>query len=239
MIREAMEYLLTKVTNEVKEIEGNHFHITSQGVEMIDMPERETIKPFNVRTLTGLVDYINSEADSLSYSTNQSFLHVVSHNEVRLMSVLNGRVRDYYITAMAQTPQIKFDTFMDTENFNIMLQSCFMKSDDLEKILAVVGTIKEENVKTTGDDGITQSVTAKAGIARYDEVELPNPVTLIPYRTFGEVMQPSSKFVFRMQNGPRAALFEADAGAWKLRAMQHIKLYLQDNIKVENIEILA
>lgn len=110
---------------------------------------------------------------------------------------------------------------------------------EIQKVLAVVGTIKEENVKTTGDDGITQSVTAKAGIARYDEVELPNPVTLIPYRTFTEICQPSSKFVFRMQNGPRAALFEADAGAWKLHAMQDIKMYLKDNIKVENIEILA
>jgi hypothetical protein len=239
MIKEAMEYLLTKVTNEVRAIEGNHFHITAAGAKIIDMPARETVTSFSVRTLTGLVDYINSEADKAEYSTDKLFLQVASHNRVVLFSTLKDRERDFYISAEAQTPQIKFDSFMDTENFNIMLQSCFQKNEDLEKMLAVVGTIKEENVKTTGDNGITQSVTAKAGIARYDEVELPNPVTLTPFRTFTEIFQPSSSFVFRMQNGPRAALFEADAGAWKLRAMQGIKMYLKDHIKVENIEILA
>jgi hypothetical protein len=120
-----------------------------------------------------------------------------------------------------------------------MLQSCFEKTDDLDKILALVGTIKEENVRTTGDDGISQRVVAKTGIARVEEVDVPNPVTLVPFRTFVEVPQPASKFIFRMQDGPKAALFEADAGAWKMQAMAGIKKFLKENIKNENINILA
>ena len=239
MIKEAMEYLLTKVTNEVREIQGNHFHITAAGAKHIEIPSRYTVGSFSVRTLTGLVDYINSAADEAAYSTEKLFLLVESQHKVRLMSTLKDRVRDSYIQAEASVPQIRFDTFLDVEQFNIMLQSCFEKNDDLQKILAVIGTIKEENVKTTGDDGITQTVMAKAGIARIDEVVVPNPVVLIPYRTFSEIEQPESKFVFRMQNGPKAALFEADGGAWKLEAMQRISVFLQQNITKENVEILA
>jgi hypothetical protein len=58
-------------------------------------------------------------------------------------------------------------------------------------------------------------------------------VVLAPYRTFVEVTQPESDFVFRMQNGPRCALFEADGGAWKLTAMRHIKEYLQAALEKE------
>lgn len=239
MIKTAMEYFLSKATNDVKEIEGNHFHVTAGGVKHIEIPDRDTVKHFAVRTLTGLVDYINSGADESEYSTDKLYLHVKSHSNVMLMSTLKGRVRDCYIESVAFVPQIRFDTFIDVESFNIMLQSCFEKNEDLTKILSVVGNIKEENVKQTGDDGITQMVVAKAGIARVDEVVVPNPVLLIPYRTFGEVEQPESEFIFRMQNGPRAALFEADAGAWKSEAMQNIKSYLKENITKKNVEILA
>jgi hypothetical protein len=237
MIKEAMEYLLNKVNHEVKFIHDEPFLVTPNGVTHIKQPNRRTVDSFTVRTLTGLVDYINNAADR--YSTEELVLHVQSHNKVLLMSALKNEVRDEYVLAEAHAPSIGFDKFHELENFNIMLQSCFEKTDDLLKILAVVGTVKEENVRTTGDDGITQTVTAKAGIARYDNVVVPNPVMLVPYRTFMEVEQPASKFVFRMQDGPRAALFEADGGAWKLEAMRNIKRYLEREITASNIKILA
>ena len=41
--------------------------------------------------------------------------------------------------------------------------------------------------------------------------------------------QPESQFVFRMKedkyDGVQCALFEADGGAWKLKAMENIKEY--------------
>jgi hypothetical protein len=47
------------------------------------------------------------------------------------------------------------------------------------------------------------------------------------------VQQPESLFVFRLQSGPRAALFEADGGAWKVEAMDTIHAYLKENLKAE------
>ena len=52
---------------------------------------------------------------------------------------------------------------------------------------------------------------------------------LRPYRTFTEVVQPASDFIFRMKEdrGITCALFEADGGAWKNAAMKNIKEYLE------------
>ena len=71
--------------------------------------------------------------------------------------------------------------------------------------------------------------TIKQGIASKADVLVPNPVTLTPYRTFLEVKQPSSEFVFRIKdNGgtPAFMLVEAEGGLWRAEAMQNIKEYL-------------
>ncbi len=80
-----------------------------------------------------------------------------------------------------------------------------------------------------GDDGVTQKATIKQGIASKTEAIVPNPVKLRPYRTFIEVEQPVSEFIFRMKDnqGIHCALFEADGGAWKNAAMKNVKDYLE------------
>lgn len=86
-------------------------------------------------------------------------------------------------------------------------------------------------IASYGDDGITQKATVKTGLASRGDAVIPSPVTLKPYRTFTEVDQPESRFVFRMKEdkyeGVQCALFEADGGAWKLQAMENIKGYLE------------
>lgn len=43
-----------------------------------------------------------------------------------------------------------------------------------------------------------------------------------------------------MQEGPKAAIFEADGGAWRNKAILNIKGYLQEQLKeLENIKIIA
>lgn len=55
--------------------------------------------------------------------------------------------------------------------------------------------------------------------------------------------QPEIDFVFRMRNGSdgvSCALFEADGGAWKFRAVHSIAEYLKEKLKgVENIAVLS
>jgi hypothetical protein len=159
---------------------------------------------------------------------------VESPTEVSVYSTYNRDMqRNALITAKALLPSIPFERFQNVEAFNILLQSCFVPNDHRAALLSVVGNIQEQNVNTVGDDGTSQQVTAKTGIATVSNVVLPNPVDLKPFRTFVEIEQPQSQFIFRMQSGPTAALFEADGGAWKLDAIEAIKNYLAETLKEE------
>lgn len=71
---------------------------------------------------------------------------------------------------------------------------------------------------------------------------MPNPVKLTPYRTFLEVKQPASDFIFRMKqdkyDGIVCAIFEADGGAWKMEAAHRIKEYLQKELMdIHNLQL--
>ena len=192
-----------------------------------------------VSTLTGLVDYIKSDLDKLP---EKLLIQVISPREVALYSPLNAdREREQYISAEAILPDnVVYDRFIGTEQFNIMLQSAFVDVGTKSALLKYTGLIQDEAVKTIADDGVSQQVTVKTGVASVGQAIVPNPVELAPYRTFPEVEQPISKFIFRMQEGPRAALYEADGGAWRNKAILSIKEYLQEELKeLENIEIIA
>ena len=88
--------------------------------------------------------------------------------------------------------------------------------------------------KTENKGAVTQKTTIKQGIASKADVLVPNPVTLTPYRTFLEVEQPSSEFVFRIKDNGGAPVFmlvEAEGGLWRAEAMQNIKEYLTMELK--------
>lgn len=222
MIKEALQYLINLGNVENYDIHGQAY--STQQLFKIKAP---TAGPIKLNSLSGLVEYLSSEFDG----DDKIMIHVDSPTEVHAFSTFNHDYeRNYFIQATALLPSIRFDNFYDAENFNIKLQSCFVKNDDRDVILKVVGNIKEESVSSIGDDGVSQSVVAKTGVATVGNVLVPNPVALKPYRTFVEVDQPESNFVFRMQSGPRCALFEADGGAWKLEAMKNIQHYLNEKL---------
>ena len=75
-------------------------------------------------------------------------------------------------------------------------------------------------------------MTVREG-ANVESVEVPNPIDLQPFRTFLEVDQPTSAFVFRIDKAGRCALFEADGGIWKNEAMENIKEYLEEKLSEE------
>lgn len=183
-------------------------------------------------TLTGLVDYIKGQIDS---STDKMLVQVVSPTEVKLISALDDdRRRETLVDVTAQIPDFTYGRYMDNETFVIALQSKFIPGDDRELLLKFSGTVENGTVSQYKDDGVTQKATIKTGIASKGEAEVPNPVKLCPFRTFTEVTQPESTFVFRMRQGMdevvECAIFEADGGAWKNAAMKNIKEYLQHEL---------
>ena len=210
--------------------------MSKNGLAAILEPKASMIE---VTTLTGLVDYILSGIDTFK----GTLIHVVSPTRVELLSCDHGPhlQRDVYLTATAAVPRISFDSFMGQESFIIQSQSCFIhdNGDDLAIVVACAGNIRESAVKDTLDDGVSQVVSSRAGVARLSDVVVPKQALLTPIRTFPELDQPTSSFVFRIQDGPKMALFEADGGAWKNEAMRWIKEYLSDELKDFSVLIIA
>ena len=234
--REALEYLVTLGEEKEPIIDLTQGTFSTVSLSRVTEPKAKSL---SISTLTGFVDYIKSNIDAIN---TKLLIHVSSPTLVKLYGPLNAdRERENYLAAEADLPNnIRYESFLDTEQFNIMLQSSFVDKGNREVLLKYTGLIKDEAVKTTGDDGISQQVTVKTGVASVGQAVVPNPVSLAPYRTFPEIEQPESKFIFRMKDGPRAAIYEADGGAWRNKAILSIKEYLKEQLKeIENIEIIA
>ncbi len=225
MIKQALEYIVGMRAPEVLEINGETY--SDKRLERIC--HNPKAKAIELTTLTSLVEYIKAKIDTMD---DKMIIHVSSPECVRLYSMLDlDRVREYLVEVHAQVPEFRYGRYMDHENFLIALQSKFIPNDDRELLLRFTGTVENGTVAQYGDDGVTQKATIKTGIASKGEAVVPNPVRLRPFRTFIEVEQPESAFVFRMRqdsdDGVECAIFEADGGAWKNAAMKNIKEYLQ------------
>ena len=98
----------------------------------------------------------------------------------------------------------------------------------ISSLIDVLGNLANEHVTENKDDGLSQTIQVRTGITTRAKVKIENPLSLKPYRTFREVEQPESLFIFRLknQNGLHCALYESDGGAWKLEAIKNIKAHL-------------
>ena len=243
-LREALQFLtdLKQESMEPKILNiGGETYCDKKLVRYHDFPMASAL---NVNTLSAVVDYIKGKPEELRGSM---ILHIISPVEVRLYSgLIDERERESLMTAKAIVNEFRFDHYYDQERFLIELQANFLDTDDLHKIKMVSGNIQAGTTANYDDDGVSQKTTISSGIANKADVIVPNPVTLRPYRTFLEVEQPESDYVFRIKDEdqrPYFKLVEADGGLWKHTAMKKIKEYLEYELNEElvkcNITIIA
>ena len=225
IIKEAIEYVVGLRKPEVQEIDG----VTYSDKELEPVIHNPKARAIQMNTLTSLVDYIKAQVDEMD---EKMIVHVQSPTKVSLYSALDGeRIRENMVEVVARVPEFEYGRFIDHEYFCIGLQAKFLEDPESDRalVLKFAGTVEDGSVAQYSDDGISQKATVKTGIASVGDAIVPNPVKLRPYRTFHEVKQPMSEFIFRMNsdNGVRCALFEADGGAWENVAMKNIKEYLE------------
>lgn len=199
-----------------------------------------------LNSLTGLVEYVTENVDQHNFA--ELMVHVITYSVVEVISKLENihRSRETYIRAVYHVPDMfeAFDNYVAIEDFKVWLLTDFQDNADRQAILRLVGNITDQKVKTSTDDGISQAVSSRVGIAKVEAAMVPNPVGLIPFRTFTEVEQPRSDFVLRMRSGihdndlPKVALFEADGGEWKTQAMRNIKSWLDSELP-QGVVVLA
>ncbi len=225
MLKKALEYLVGLDKPNLVELNGATF--CDKNLERVVTDQYADC--FRLTTLSSLVDYIKSNVDEMK---GHMFVHVESPTMVSLFSQLDGnREREHVVKVIAQLPEIATDTYVEREKFNVALQSKFVDNADREVLLSFVSCVESGTVAEYGDNGVSQKATVKTGIVSKSEVIVPNPVVLKPFRTFTEIDQPESAFVFRVKQDKydddiKCALFEADGGAWRAHAMCNIKDYL-------------
>lgn len=229
-LKEALQYIaelgVDAEKTEVLEINGKTY-ATNNLTRYDKLPKAAKIQ---ASTLTSLVDYISQCNAELP---GNMIIHIVSPTLVRLMSALDKeREREVLFEVNAETSEFHFDQWYDQERMMIDLQANFQKNDDLELVLKAVGNIEKKNGQAYSDDGCSQVATMTVGVATKADVIVPNPVELIPFRTFQEVAQPASKFVFRIgdKEVPAFKIVEAEGGIWKNEAVSNIKAFLKDNL---------
>lgn len=187
--------------------------------------------------LDSLVTYITSKVDFGYLEGCKLIIEILSPSEISLSTNLMGDFaqRANLMICKAILPQGRlYNEFLGIESFIIKAQSCFAQNDDLAEIMKIVGNVSVEEAVNVKDDGISQQVTARTGIARQEKTMLPRRVKLAPYRTFPEIEQPESEFILRATKDGKEigfALFEADGGAWRIEAMKRIKQYLETALK--------
>ena len=225
MLKEFAKHIVEVAEPHYKEHEGQLY----SDKPLIRVHHNPKADPIKLSTLTSLVDYLRAGLPDTAY--DRLIIHVKSPTTVSVYSELDeDRRREHLAEVNAQIPTFAFDQYVGHEAFCIGLQSKFIDSADRALLLKFAGTVEAGSVAEYGDDGVSQKATVKTGIASKGEALIPSPVILQPFRTFIEVEQPVSAFIFRMQPGKydnvQCALYEADGGAWKNNAMNEIKAYL-------------
>lgn len=212
---------------------------------LIPVIDERGVAPLRVNTLTGLADYINSDLDKDFYK-DQVLLIVDDEETATLVMKLDETTKFRHKIAQANLGEFAgfpFNDFIEAESFIIKLKAMFKDSDDQKTILQYVSRITNGESVTNEDDGVTQSTVLRKGMsgALKENAKAPAMVNLKPFRTFREIEQPESLFLFRMRQshngGVQCGLFEADGGTWRIKAMASIQQFLTK--KVEGITTIA
>lgn len=239
MIKEALQYIVGLRKPEVLEINGQSY--CDKALDRIKPVVVRANEMAKLSTLTSFIDCIKARVNrDNAYKFDNLYLHIVSPTHIvayEKENELDGN-RTYICEAKAELPEIRYGSYYSSEDFNILLQSRFCQDITTALLLSIVGNVKASDVQTRADNG--------KGVVLKEDTELPNPVVLAPFRTFVEVEQVSSAFIFRAKEDSYSnegdvafAIFEADGGAWKIEATQRIKAYLENAFKDTGVVILA
>lgn len=201
--------------------------------------------PLHTNSLSSVADYIKSNADfDALASDGRKIIHVEDEKTVWLYTEMNSfKKRSVLLLASAWVSSFPFGQWLSLENFIISVQANFVTDEHRDELLSFVATVKQDTGVEQQDDGVTQKVTTRSGVSLSRTSKVPNPITLRPFRTFSEVEQPESAFVFRIKAeegcGVKAALFAADGDAWRHDAILKIRDYFQTHVIAEDDSVIV
>jgi len=224
MIKEAIEKILSLAAPVITTVDDERLYSDKDLIPIIP-PHPSAL---TVSTLDSLAKYIQDNPDRLT----EVIICIDGPHQVSVFSPLDEtwRNREPYLVAKDTTPQFHFNDCMDVASFIVGVQVHFDDNEARQALLKVVGNITESAVRTHADDGVTQTVTAKAGITRVEDVDVPRILPLAVRRTFYEIGAIPGDFILRLRSAkegaPTCALFETAARVWEREAVIRIYEYI-------------
>ena len=207
-------------------IDGHTY--ASEDLRRID-PPKHMPKAIDVNGLDSICKLVRNEVKQVGLKI---FVQIEAYNKVKVFTTYDGEFeRSYLYRCAADTPSVTVNRFNPYENAVIELRSLYIPNKDTDYLLQLLSSISSESKVVSTDNGVTQSVEAKQGIALSQMVAVKPRVSLKPFRTFIEVDQPESEFLLRISSDGKIGLYEADGGVWKLEATRNVAAYFEEALK--------
>lgn len=225
MLKSFVEKLTELATPKTYETEGAVY--ASRELFFIDEKKRRP-RCIDVTGLDSICKLVRNEAGHIG---RQIFVRVSDYREVSVFTTLDSDEERFYLyKCAADTPSVTMGRFLPYENAVIEIRSLYIPNSDTDYLLKLLSSVSSESKVTSTDNGVTQKVEARAGIALNTLVDVKPRVTLKPFRTFIEVEQPESEFLLRVSDRGEIGLFPADGGVWKLEATRNVAGYFEKEL---------
>lgn len=242
-LAEKIEELVNdKVQPEIVEHDGVDYIKTAHGYEQLRKPHTSKIE---TNSLDGLVKLIKNHENDLDDEMSDIYFPLIVNidfNYIEVMSALNtDKSRSYLFEANPMIPQLKIGYNVSVEEMIILLSTSFIQTENTQKFIESLSSLRVVEEVEFNDDGIGQTVTAKQGASMNAKFKVQPIVKLKPIRTYAEIEQVESKFLFRVNKDGSVCLREADGGMWKYETQKRIAAYLEENLKelIEKNEVVV
>lgn len=226
MLRDFVNKLMELAAPTTVEVDGSVY--SNQKLEHIQ-DKKPMPRCIDLTGLDSICKMVRNEADHVGL---QIFIQVKDYKSVSVFTSLDiDEDRLYLYKCIADTPAVTTDRFMPYEKAVIELRSLYIPNEGTKYLLQLLSSISNESKVTSSDNGVTQQVEARSGIALNSMVKIEPRVTLQPFRTFIEVEQPESEFLLRINERGEIGFFHADGGVWKLEAARNVAGYFEEALE--------
>lgn len=181
--------------------------------------------------VTGLDSICKLIRTELSKLDTIVMVQAVSYRTVEVMTTYQADFsRNFLYQAKADVPGLR-EGWREREQALIELRSLFIPNAGTTYLLDLLSRMSNDDSVSTTDNGVTQTVETRQGVALKQVEEIKPRVSLQPFRTFLEVAQPESEFLLRVDAEKGIGFFEADGGVWKLEAKRNIVHYFEEHLE--------
>lgn len=243
MIRQAIEKVVelanAKENAQLEQVEIKGMLHTKFGgsLRRITTPD---IVSIDTRSLSGLVEIIKSYIDVEAKSLNVQLPLIIQAegNEIKVLSSVDDTYyRQTLIHCKPIVPRLILNEWISPEEMIINLNTCYVPTDNTDKLIATVSNLYNSKTVKQVDNGIGVNlvVESDAFAGGAGKVTINPIVTLTPVATYPELIQVERKFNLRVNQRGEVALFVADRGYFEKEVQKLIKQYLTAELPKELI----